>query len=60
MIDKMKSDLDIAHNLLRSAKKERKGDYAVYRAYKNQLDSLLLIPEAYQQIIKKLCNILEV
>lgn len=47
-------------NLLKAAKKERKGDWNVYSSYKNQIDSLMLTNNEYDDAIKKLCNILRV
>ena len=46
--------------ILESAKRERKHDWGVYNAYRNQIDNLYLDADEYTRIIRILCNILEV
>ncbi len=59
MIDRTKEDRERLQSLMKSAKFERKGDWAVYSAYKRQIDQLVISSDEYEEAVKKLCKILE-
>lgn len=49
----------IVDTLLKAAKNEKKSDWNVYSFYKRQIDELLLNTNEYEEVIRKLCNVLE-
>lgn len=54
-----KNEEKIIDTLLKAAKNEKKSDWNVYRFYKRQIDELLLDTNDYEEVIRKLCNVLE-
>lgn len=54
-----KDEEKIVDTLLKAAKNEKKSDWNVYSFYKRQIDELLLNTNEYEEVIRKLCNVLE-